>query len=174
MTAMLRPATADDGPRLLELNAESVHYLSPLDGPRLAALAAMAAFCVVTDDPAAEGVDGFLLALREGADYDSPNYRWFAARYAQFLYVDRIVIAGTARGRGRGRTLYEHLFAVARATGVERVTAEFDIEPPNEPSARLHAAFGFREVGRQRLPSGKAVSLQEAPGRAAGAHPGPA
>ena len=165
MTATLRPAAPADAARLLELNAESVHFLSPLDAKRLADLLAMAAFCVVTDDPAQAGVDGFLLTLREGTDYDSPNYRWFAARYPRFLYVDRIVISATAQGLGRGRALYQHLFAVARRTGVDAVTAEFDIDPPNEPSRRLHAAFGFREVGRQVLPSGKSVSLQEAPAR---------
>jgi uncharacterized protein len=160
MDPVLRPATAADRPRLLELNAESVHFLSPLDAPSLDELLAMAAFCVVTDDPTRDGVDGFLLALKEGAAYDSPNYRWFAARYARFLYVDRIVIAGSARGLGRARLLYGHLFATARALGVEAITAEFDIEPPNEPSRRLHAAFDFEEVGRQRLPAGKWVSLQ--------------
>ena len=165
MAATLRPAVPGDAPRLLELNAESVHFLSPLDEKRLVEVLAMAAFCVVIDDPAKAGVDGFLLTLREGTAYDSPNYRWFAERYPRFLYVDRIVISGTAQGLGRGRALYEYLFAVARQTGVDAVTAEFDIDPPNEPSRRLHAAFGFREVGRQVLPSGKSVSLQEAPAR---------
>lgn len=160
MHPALRPATADDRPRLLELNAGSVHFLSPLDASRLDELLAMAAFCVVTDDAVRNGVDGFLLALREGAAYDSPNYRWFAAHYGRFLYVDRIVIAASARGLGRARLLYGHLFATARALGVGEVAAEFDIDPPNEPSRRLHAAFGFREVGRQQLPAGKWVSLQ--------------
>jgi predicted GNAT superfamily acetyltransferase len=45
-------------------------------------------------------IDAFLLALDQDADYDSPNFRWFSARYPRFVYVDRIVVASAARGRG--------------------------------------------------------------------------
>jgi len=102
-----------------------------------------------------------VLAFREGTDYDSPNYRWFDAHYDAFLYVDRIVVAGSHQGRKLGALLYEDLFAFARASQVPRVTCEFDIEPPNEASRRFHARFGFREVGTQALGGGKKrVSLQ--------------
>ena len=107
-----------------------------------------------------DGVVAFLLAFREGADYDSPNYRWFAARYATFLYVDRVVVAESQQGRGLGRLLYDDLFAFARASGVPCITCEFDIDPPNEASRRFHARYGFEEVGTQALPKGKRVSLQ--------------
>ena len=64
---------------------------------------------------------------------------------------------------GAGTQLYEQLFAYARAARVETVTAEFDIDPPNPLSARFHAKFGFREVGRQVVPYGmKEVSIQVA------------
>jgi len=33
--------------------------------------------------------DAFLLAFDQGADYDSPNFLWFRARYPRFVYVDR-------------------------------------------------------------------------------------
>lgn len=162
MTATLRPAVATDAPALLRLNEESVNFLSPLEAPALTRLLAMAAFCTVSQEGEAGPVDGFLLALREGAAYDSPNYAWFGARYDTFLYVDRVVIAGSAQGKGRGRALYQSLFERARASGVALITAEFDVDPPNEPSRRLHESFGFREVGRQRLAAGKVVSLQAA------------
>jgi predicted GNAT superfamily acetyltransferase len=42
------------------------------------------------------------------------------------------------------------------------VACEYDVEPPNDASARFHARFGFGEVGRQRLAGGKQVSLQMA------------
>jgi len=53
------------------------------------------------------------------------------------LYVDRVVVGSDLRGIGAGSQLYEQLFAHALATGAERVTAEFDIDPPNPASARL-------------------------------------
>ncbi len=157
---VLRDSTEDDFAAVLQLNLESERYLSPLSLARLQALHARAWHRrVVCLDGA---VQGFLLAFREGVDYDSPNFQWFAARYAQFLYIDRIVISPTARGRGLGVRVYEDLFSRARAHGLARVTCEFDTDPPKEPSRRFQPRLGYREVGSQRVAGGrKAVSLQE-------------
>ena len=105
----------------------------------------------------------FLLVFREGADYDSPNYRWFAERYDRFLYVDRIAVAASHQGQRLGAALYEDLFAFARAQAITTIACEFYSKPLNEASQRFHARFGFREVGTQWLPdSRKQVSLQVA------------
>jgi predicted GNAT superfamily acetyltransferase len=156
---MIRNAIADDFPAILALNAESVHFLSPLDAMRLRALHAQSAYHRVVEHE--EKVAAFLLAFREGADYDSPNYRWFAQRYAQFLYIDRIVVAATARGLGFGAQLYDDILAFAAGTNAARLTAEFDVEPPNPVSAAFHQRYGFREVGTQWIGGDKKqVSLQ--------------
>jgi predicted GNAT superfamily acetyltransferase len=155
---MIRDATAADFGQILALNAESVHFLSPLDDARLRYLHAQATYHRVVDD--AGTIGAFLLAFREGADYDSPNYAWFARTYPQFLYIDRIVVSMIARGRGLGAQLYNDIIAFASASCVERLTCEFDIDPPNPASAKFHAYFGFREVGRQRVGGNKEVSLQ--------------
>lgn len=160
-TIHLRDATPRDHDAILRLNLGSEAFLSPLDAKRLRHLAAQAAYLRVAD--AGGGVAAFLLALAPGADYDSENYRWFAARYASFLYVDRVVVAADRQGQGLGRRLYEDLFAFARERGFARVTCEFDVEPANPVSAAFHARFGFREVGSQWVRGGrKRVSLQEA------------
>lgn len=157
--ATIRVATAADFARILALNAESVRFLSPLDAARLHALHAQAAYHRVAE--IGGRVAAFLLVLREGVDYDSPNYRWFAQRYAQFLYIDRVVVDAAAQGHGLGALLYEDLFAFARTQLVSVLTCEFDLEPPNPASARFHARFGFRAVGTQWLGGGKKqVSLQ--------------
>jgi hypothetical protein len=158
-TMTLQPADARHFPAILALNAESVRFLSPLDAGRLAALHAEAARHVVAT---ADGeVLAFLLAFGPGARYDSPNYRWFQARYADFLYVDRIVVATRAQGRGLGRMLYDDLFDAARRSDCARVACEVDSDPPNPASDRFHEVFGFREVGTQHLPDrGKTVSLK--------------
>jgi len=159
---MIRPAEPRDHAAILALNAESVQVLSPMDAARLHHLDAQAAWHHVVEDDGE--VVAFLLALREGADYDSPNYRWFAGRYRQFLYVDRVVVAAARQGRKFGVLLYDALFDFARASGVERITCEFDIEPPNEASRKFHARYGFAEVGVQALDGGrKRVSLQACP-----------
>ena len=155
---LIRAATARDHAAILALNAESVKFLSPMDAPRLLHLDRQAAYhrVVQIDDEVA----AFLLVLREGADYDSPNYRWFAATYARFLYIDRVVVSTAHQGRRLGAVLYDDLFAFARADGIDKLTCEFDIDPPNEGSRIFHARHGFREVGQQRLGGGKLVSLQ--------------
>lgn len=156
---MIRAATPHDFPAILALNDAAVHFTSAMDLPRLRHLHAQAAYHRVAEIDGA--VAAFLLAFREGADYDSPNYRWFCAHYLQFLYIDRIVVAAAARGRGLGIQLYEDILAFAARTQAQCLTCEFDIDPPNPVSRQFHARFGFREVGRHWIGDGKKqVSLQ--------------
>lgn len=156
----VRNAARADFDILLQLNLESEAVLSPLSRERLLALDDQAWYhCVACLDGT---VRAFLLALRAGANYDSPNYRWFASRFADFVYIDRIVVSSTARHAGLATLLYEDLFRRAEEAGVERVTCEFDTDPPNEASRRFHERFGFVEIGAQRVAEGKkCVSLQE-------------
>jgi len=156
---VIRDATGADFAAILALNAESVHFLSPLDAARLSALHGIAAYHRVVDDEGA--IAAFLLAFREGTPYDSPNYRWFATHYDAFLYIDRVVVSGAHQGQGLGARLYEDLFAFAQDSKIARVVCEYDLDPPNPASARFHARQGFREVGRQWVGAGKKeVSLQ--------------
>lgn len=158
----LRSATPADFPAVLALNEESVQFLSPLDDERLAALHAEAALHQVLEEDGQ--IVAFLLAFREGAAYDSVNYRWFAERYPRFLYIDRVVVSQQLQSKGAGSGLYRHAFAHAADIDVPWLTCEFDVEPPNPVSERFHAKFGFGEVGRQSVQNGKkVVSLQAAP-----------
>ncbi|TIP69850.1 MAG: GNAT family N-acetyltransferase, partial [Mesorhizobium sp.] len=72
-----------------------------------------------------------------------PNFLWFRERYPRFVYVDRVVVAGEARGRGHARRLYEDLFDHALRAGQTIVTCEVNAEPPNPASDAFHAALGF-------------------------------
>jgi predicted GNAT superfamily acetyltransferase len=92
-------------------------------------------------------VDAFMLALDETASYDSPNFRWFRDRFPRFVYVDRIVVAPAARGRGLARMLYDELIRQVSEAGHERIVCEVNISPPNPKSDAFHAALGFTEVG---------------------------
>jgi uncharacterized protein len=94
------------------------------------------------------GADAFLLAFDQDAAYDSPNFLWFRARFQRFVYVDRVVVAEAARGRGLARTLYRDLFEQAARADHARVVCEVNSRPPNPESDAFHAALGFVEVGR--------------------------
>jgi uncharacterized protein len=137
--------TATYGCELFELNNEHAQELSWLTAERFRHLVA-AAFCA-----ARIGTDALLLAFDQDADYDSPNFLWFRARFPRFVYVDRIVVAAAARGQGDARRLYGHLFALAAAVGHERVVCEVNAEPPNPASDAFHARLGFEEIGAANL-----------------------
>lgn len=155
----IRDAEPADFAAILALNEASVHFLSTLDGPRLDLLHAASAWHRVVELDGT--ITAFLLAFRESAAYDSPNFLWFSQRYPQFLYIDRIVVSAAARGAGLGQALYRDAMAYMREAGVGLLCCEYDLEPPNPGSARFHAQFGFREIGRQRVAGGsKEVSLQ--------------
>jgi hypothetical protein len=147
----LRPYTEQDLVPMLALNNAHATELGPLDMNSLRRLLGMAMRVRI-----AGAMDGFLVALDESAAYDSPNFLWFKARFARFAYIDRVVIAESARGRGLARRLYEDLFAAA--SGHMHVFCEVNYEPPNPASDAFHAAMGFSEVGRATLADrGKSV-----------------
>ena len=97
---------------------------------------------------------GFLIGLRPGLPYASPNYRWFSRHYADFGYIDRVAVPGKARRLGIATRLY-HDFAKTLDNGVGVMTCEVNIRPANESSMRFHKQFGFREVGTQETEGGK-------------------
>jgi uncharacterized protein len=99
-------------------------------------------------------LDAFIVAFDQDAPYDSPNFLWFRDRYARFVYVDRIVVAPWARGRGHARLLYRDLFDQATKAGHEQVVCEVNARPPNPASQAFHAALGFAEVGRASIRDG--------------------
>lgn len=155
----IRDATPDDAPHILALNEASVRFLSAMDAQRLTLLRSQASYLRVVESDGR--VIAFLLAFREGSAYDSPNYRWFAARFDRFLYIDRVVVSPTAQGGGAGGRLYEDLFAFAASARVDVVTCEIDVDPPNPVSLRFHARHGFKELGTQTYgTANKLVSLQ--------------
>ncbi len=157
---IIRAATPDDALSILALNLESEQFLSPLNGERLQHLDVQSSYHRVIE---IEGqVVAFLLALREGADYDSPNYRWFDEAHDEFIYVDRVVVSERHRGQRLASALYDDLFAFARAEDIHEVTCEFNVDPPNAASRAFHASYGFAEVGTQTLDEGRTVSLQVA------------
>ena len=161
----IRDVVEADLARIIELNDAEVHHTSAMDLERLRLLDRLSSYHKVAT------VDGrvaaFLLAMREGAPYENDNYHWFATRLANFLYVDRVVVGASHAGRGIGSKLYQEMFAYAQEQGIESVTCEYNIEPPNPASRAFHDRFGFKELGTQWVAGdSKRVSLQAADSRA--------
>lgn len=155
----IRKFEISDYERILQLNEESVHFLSPLTKDKLESMVVQSEMINVIE---VDGiVDAFILTLREGKEYDSINYLWFSNHYDKFLYIDRVVVSLKMQGRGLGKALYEYIFKYAKKTGVSCIAAEIDINPPNPGSLIFHEKFEFKEVGKQTVAEGKKlVSLQ--------------
>jgi predicted GNAT superfamily acetyltransferase len=149
----LRPADARPGralsASLLALNNAHASELSWLEPERLMHLLDQARIALRIGE-----VDAFMIVLDENANYDSPNFHWFRARYARFLYVDRVVVAPHARGRGLARHLYGALIREATRAKHARIVCEVNIDPPNPSSDAFHAALGFAEIGRASIHGG--------------------
>lgn len=157
--SQLRDATAEDFESVIQLNTDEVRHTSPMDRERLELLDDLACYhkVAMVDDQVA----GFLFAMRETAPYENDNFAWFAERYPQFVYVDRIVIGKAFARMGLGHALYRDLFAFSRSQGVDTLACEYNLDPPNKASQAFHDALGFDEVGTQWVANNsKLVSLQ--------------
>jgi predicted GNAT superfamily acetyltransferase len=91
---------------LIALNNAHAEELSWLDPDKLSHLVNEAFLARRAGD-----LDAFLLAFDQGADYNSPNFLWFRSRYQRFIYVDRIVVEPSARGRGHARRASTRIFS---------------------------------------------------------------
>jgi len=155
ITPLLRPIEPRDVALVIDLNEANVEMLAPLDAARLQQLQAWARRAEVIEVDGAFA--GFVITMGPDTDYDSPNYRWFAALYGSaFHYLDRIVLSDQFRRVGLGSAVYD--VVEADALGVGRLTLEVNAEPANPASLAFHAGRGYREVGRLGSP-GKTVSL---------------
>ena len=135
------------GKALLALNNAHAQELSWLEAERLEYLISEAFLARRIGH-----VDAFLLAFDQDARYDSPNFIWFRARYPRFVYVDRIVVAPSARGRGCARRLYADLFEHAVRAGHDRVVCEVNTDSAKPRFRCLPCGVGFcRDRHRQRL-----------------------
>ncbi|NPU68517.1 GNAT family N-acetyltransferase [Bradyrhizobium sp. 83012] len=155
MTSLITPVDADTlqtnaplAAALLALNnthASELSWLTPEALAQLLDRAWRAWTC---------GGYALMIALDETTNYDNPNHRWFRARYDRFVYVDRIVVAQAARGRGLARRLYQQLIQEAIAAGHDRLVCEINLDPPNPESDAFHAALGFAPLATASIHGG--------------------
>ncbi len=151
----LRDVTEADFASIIDLNDAEVQQTSPMDFERLRLLDRLSSYHKLAM------VDGrvaaFLLAMREGVAYHNDNYNWFAARFTDFLYVDRIVIAASFSGRGIASTLYNDMIEYARLHGIKTIACEYNVERLTRHPERFmtsSASGSLARSGSQAAPSG--------------------
>jgi predicted GNAT superfamily acetyltransferase len=148
----LSDVAAGDLEDVLHLNEDSVPHVSRVDLTSIEWFAANAHYFRVVRRQGR--LAGFLIGLRPGLAYDSPNYRWFSDNYDDFGYVDRVAVAATDRRNGIASRLYDD-FAATLDGKVNVMTCEVNIRPSNESSMRYHLERGFLQVATQETEGGK-------------------
>jgi predicted GNAT superfamily acetyltransferase len=163
MKDSIRPLRPEDLGRVHEINQANTPEVGSIDAERLAFLFDESAIALASQ--VGSEVVGFALVLGPGSTYDSVNYRWFAERGDDIMYLDRVAIDAGHRRLGLGRALYMSVLGriAAQYPDMSRLGLEVNVEPPNPGSMAFHHGLGFTEVGRQRTPYGAVVSLMERP-----------
>ena len=138
---------------MLQLNNDNSSDTSLLTRIELNALLTQAFFVSAVT----EGADAFLIALDASASYENENFRWFCDRYDRFVYIDRVIVAASCRGRGLASRLYAELAEKAKSKGWPYLACEINEDPPNVKSEVFHTRLGFSPIGGATLRTGKVV-----------------
>jgi len=145
---MIREILDDHHAGILRMNAEFVHWLSPLDQTGLRNLLNRAEY-------ARQIGDGKGVLIGYAHDVDDPahkNLRWLKARIGNFFYIDRVIIDSAAQGQGWGLKLYADIEAYARKKGYDWLACEVNTRPDNPGSHKFHMRLGFRTLGDETYP----------------------
>lgn len=158
MVLAIRDVRAHDLEAVLALNNEAGAGILSMDDAYARHLYDIADYFRIAE---VDGrVAGFLIAVREHADHDSPNFLWFRERYEQFVYIDRIVVGSGWRRHGLGRVFYCDVQSFAEVR-VPYLACEVFLEPRDDATMLFHGTFGFQEVGQQVMPGrGRRASMQ--------------
>lgn len=159
----IRDITGADAAALLALNNAEAERVNALTAEGLASLLASAFAARITVDGHGAPL-AFLIAFDHATPPQGPNHAWFTARESYFAYVDRVVVAPAARGKGLARALYADLARIAQAEFTNLLACEVNLDPPNPESLAFHEKLGFTACGEALDPrNGKRVQYMRKP-----------
>ncbi len=157
MAIAIRDVRDNDLDAVMALNNGAGQGILPLDASQIRFFMREAEYFRVAEMDGE--VIGFLIGVLPEAPYTSSNFLWFRERYPRFLYVDRIVVAGSRRGAGLGRIFYADVTSYAEVR-VPLLCCEVFLEPRNDAALLFHGTYGFQEVGQHAMTeSGRKVSM---------------
>lgn len=156
---LIRDYRPDDLEAVHTINQAEVPAVGDVTADELAHIASESSIALVAEFDGV--VAGFCLVLGPSADYGSANYAWFAERYDDFVYLDRVAISPAFQRRGLGRALYAEVERVApeRQPSARDFLLEVNVRPRNDQSLAFHAGLGFVEVGERDTDYGITVSM---------------
>lgn len=154
MNLTITEVSCHDLDAVLALNEAEVPHVGSIDIERLRWFGRYADYFRIIRSH--DRLAAFLIGLRPGSRYRSPNYRWFCDRYDDFAYIDRVAVHRDFRRHGLASRLYADLRASLPET-VPVLTCEVNVQPPNPGSMRFHESLGFQVVGEQALEGGSKI-----------------
>ncbi len=157
----IRSCQAGDVAAIQTINLAGTPGVLPLTQPELDGLAAGSILCWVAQDGAQ--VVGYLITYTNSDPYDGEEFAWFQQHLSTFLYIDQVAIASSHRRQGVGAALYRHATQDANKSGLESLTCEVNLDPPNPTSLAFHHGLGFTSIGELHTADGRYVTLLRKP-----------
>ena len=148
MSIVIREVREHELDSVLALNNNAGSAILPLDSTKLRGFYENAEYFRVAERDG--NLAGFLVGFGSGSGHDSSNFAWFKARYPDFFYIDRIVVASRRRGGGVGRAFYADVQSYAELR-YPQLCCEVFLDHGADPALLFHGSFGFHEVGQNLM-----------------------
>ena len=104
-------------------------------------------------------IKAFVLCMREGQPYNSPNYQYISSRFEKFLYVDRIAVQEKFRRKGLAEKIYSTVIDKGKENNLD-ILCEVNTRPSNKPSMAFHQKMGVEEIGTNDFEKNSVVYLR--------------
>ena len=154
----VRNIVVADLARVLEINNANTPGVSQLTRSELETDLSNSLHALAIDNEQGE-VCAFCITFAPDAPDAGANHQWFAERFQNFVYLDRIAIDSTHQNLGLGALLYltveQRMLDSAEHS---LLCCEVNLEPPNPGSLRFHKRIGFSECGVETTAPGYVVT----------------
>jgi uncharacterized protein len=107
-----------------------------------------------------DAIVGYALAFDRSDAYDGEEFMTLRSLIPQsFAYIDQVVVLGSARKAGIGRSLYNALEQAALGRHAHCLCCEVNTTPPNPDSLAFHTRLAFSSIGSLATRDGRNVVL---------------
>jgi predicted GNAT superfamily acetyltransferase len=156
---LIRPAQPSDFTTILDINVAGQPGVYPLIQPELTHLLTASPYFWIAELD--WQIVGYIIAYTAQDPCEGDEFAWFQQHVSDFLYIDQIAVAPSARRVQVGSHLYRHVEQFACARGLTHLVCEVNLDPPNPVSLNFHTKLGFVEVGVLVTQDGRTVSLRQ-------------
>jgi uncharacterized protein len=154
----IRKLAHSDNAQVLSLNAKAQPHVAHLDANELHRLQSLSQAHLVAEENAA--ILGYALAFDRNDAYDGEEFLALRSLIPQaFLYIDQVVVLGSAQKSGIGRSLYNALEQAALLRHADCLCCEVNTTPPNPDSLAFHTRLAFSSLGAFATRDGRDVAL---------------